>query len=134
MERYDPDQSIDPEEWSALDEGERQYLVELYHRKKRIRMPNLRLHALIHVVVENQVAMGSEIPVQSTLARLIGEGLTRHDAIHAVGSVLAGHMLDLMKGNVEGQDVSVHYYQQLEELTAEGWQNSSSDETEEDYE
>jgi hypothetical protein len=134
MEHYDPDESIDPEEWAAIDEGERQYLVELYHRQKRIRMPNLPLHATIHVVVENQVAMGSEIPVQSALARLMVEGLTRHDAIHAIGSVLAGHMFDLMKGNVDGQDVNVDYYQQLEELTAEGWLNSFGDETEEEHE
>jgi hypothetical protein len=132
MEHYDPDQPIDPEEWAALDEAEREYLVERYHRKNRIRMPNSRLHAAIHVVVENQVAMGSEVPVQSALARLMGEGLTRHDAIHAIGSVLAGHMFDLMKGNVEGQDVNAAYYQQLKELTAEGWLNSSDDETEEE--
>lgn len=58
MERYDRDRAIDPEEWAALDEGERQYLVERYHRKKRIKMPNSRVHAAIHVVVENQVALG----------------------------------------------------------------------------
>jgi len=134
MERYDPDQPIDPEEWTALDEAERQYLVERFHRKRRIRLPNLRLHTAIHVVVENQVAIGSEIPVQSVLARLMGEGLSRHDAIHAIGSVLSGHMFDLMQGNVEGQDVNAAYYKQLTELTAESWLKSSDDETEEELE
>ena len=50
METYDPDRAIDPVEWTTLDEGERQYLVERYHRRKRIKMPNLHMHAAIHVV------------------------------------------------------------------------------------
>jgi len=37
MECYDPDKPIDPVEWMALDEGQRDCLVEQYHRKKRIR-------------------------------------------------------------------------------------------------
>jgi hypothetical protein len=134
MEHYDADQPIDPEEWTALDEAERSYLVERFHRKRRIRLPNSRLHAAIHVVVENQVAIGSEIPVQSVLARLMGEGLSRHDAIHAIGSVLAGHMFDLMKGTAEGQDVNAAYYQRLKELTAKDWLESSDNETEEGHE
>ena len=133
MERYNPDQPIDPAEWTALDEAERQNLVERYHRKRRIRLPNSRLHVAIHVVVENQVAIGNEIPVQTTLARLMDEGLSRHDAIHAIGSVLAGHMFDLMKGNVEGQDVNSAYYEQLKELTAEGWLSSSDDEQKKNF-
>ena len=53
----------------ALDEGKREYLVEQYHRKKRIKMPNARMHAMFHVVVENQIALGNEIPAQRTLTR-----------------------------------------------------------------
>ena len=121
MEIYDPDRAIDSVEWTALDEGERHYLVERYHRKKRIKMPNSRVHAAIHVVVENQIALGGEIPAHKTLARLIREGLSRHDAVHAIGSVLAGQMFDLIKHNAKGQDVNADYFRQLEELTAEGW-------------
>ena len=132
MEGYDPEQGIDPEEWSALDEGERQYLVERYHRKNRIKMPNSRLHAAIHVIVENQVALGDEIPAQETLARLMREGLSRHDAIHAIGSVLSGHMFNLIKEGAKSQDVNAGYYRQLEELTAEGWLNSFNEESEEE--
>jgi len=132
MEDYDPDRDIDPEEWTALDEGERQYLVERYHRKKRIKMPNLRMHAVIHVVVENQVALGSEIPVKVTLARLMKEGLSRHDAIHAIGSVLAGHMFELIKHGAKDEDVNADYYSQLGELTAQGWLDSFNEESEEE--
>ena len=132
MERYDPNKPVDPEEWMALDEGEREYLVEQYHRKKRIKMPNSQMHAAIHVIVENQVALGREIPAQKTLARLMREGLNRHDAVHAIGSVLAGHMFDLIKQCPSDQDVNAVYYHQLEELTAEGWLNSFDDESEEE--
>jgi len=131
MEIYDPDRAIDSDEWNTLDESERQSLVERYHRKKRIKMPNLSLHAAIHVVVENQVALGGEIPVQETLARLMGEGLSRHEAVHAVGSVLTGILFDLSKYAEKDQDLNEDYYQQLEELTAESWLRSINEESEE---
>ncbi len=132
METYNPDRAIDPMEWNALDEDERHYLVERYHRKNRIKLPNLRVHAVFHVIVENQVALADEIPVRKTLERLMREGLSRHDAIHAIGSVLGGHMFDLVKNGAEGQDVNVSYYRQLEELTAEGWLKSADEESEEE--
>src|SRR5262245_16374745 len=132
MEAYDPERPVDPEEWTALDEGERQYLVERYHRKKRIQVPNSPLHAAIHVIVENQVALGSEIPAQKTLARLMREGLTRHDAVHAIGSVLAGRIFDLIRRDEKGEDVNTEYYRQLEELTAETWLKSFTKESEEE--
>ncbi len=131
METFDPDRAIDPVEWTTLDEGERHYLVERYHRRKRIKMPNLSVHAAIHVVVENQVALGTEIPTQKTLTRLVREGLSRHDAVHAIGSVLAGYMFDLIKHGAKDQDVNADYYRQLEELTAAGWLKSANEELEE---
>ena len=129
MTRYDPDKPIDAEEWTALDEGEREYLVEQYHRKKHVKMPNVRMHAMFHVVVENQIALGNEIPAQKTLARLMREGLSRHDAVHAIGSVMASHMFNLVKDGPASNDSNADYYRQLEELTAEGWLNSSNDES-----
>lgn len=132
MEIYDPDRAIDPVEWSTLDEGERHNLVERYHRRKRIKMPNSRVHAAIHVIVENQVALGTEIPIQKTLARLMQEGLSRHDAIHAIGSVLAGYVFDLLKHGAKDQDVNADYYCQLEELTAADWLKSANEELEEE--
>ena len=129
MESYDPDSPVDPEEWLALDEDERQFLVEQYHRKKRIKMPNSRVHSAIHVIVENQLAVGDQIPTQKVFARLMREGLSRHDAVHAIGTVVAGRMYDVIKRGGEGQDGSAEYYRQLEALTAEGWRNSFNDET-----
>jgi hypothetical protein len=130
MERYNPDRAVDPMKWTTLDEDERHYLVERYHQKKRIKMPNVRIHAAIHVIVENQVALAEEIPVQKILERLMREGLGRHDAVHAIGSVLAGYMYDLIKNGSKDQDVNAKYYHQLEELTAEGWLKSANEELE----
>jgi hypothetical protein len=58
-----------------------------YHRRQGIRLPDKTVHALIHVIVENQVALGDKYPVKSVLSRLIAEGLNRHEAVHAIGSV-----------------------------------------------
>src|SRR5439155_17972527 len=92
MKRYDPLVPPSPEEWESIDEAERIRLAGEYHRRARIRLPNVRVHAVFHVIVENQIALGDETPVRRTMARLMSEGLDRHEAIHAVGSVLAAHM------------------------------------------
>ena len=132
MESYDPEQPIDPEGWNALDEAERQVLVERHHRKIHIKVPNLRAHAAIHVAVENQVALGDEIPTQKTLRRLMSEGLSRHDAVHSIGSVLAEHLWNLFKDDAKDEDPNAEYFRQLEELTAESWRKNYGEESEED--
>jgi hypothetical protein len=71
-------------------------LVMDYHQRAGIRFPRPKVHAIFHAVVESQIA-DPELPVRSTVERLMDEGLDRHEAIHAVGSVLAGHMHDLMR-------------------------------------
>ena len=89
--RYDATQAPDPEEWIELDEWGRINLVLDYHRRKKLPVgENERLHGTVHVVVENELAMGDATVVPATLDRLMREGLDRHDAIHAIGSVLVG--------------------------------------------
>ena len=98
-------------------------LVEDYHRRHRIRMPSLEGHAVIHTVVENQLA--SEDPVVvATFARLRREGLDRHDAVHAIGSVLASHMHALLVGDQSESEPNERYYQALRELSASKWRAS----------
>lgn len=89
---YDPAHEPDREQWSTLDEAERIAHVTEYHRRARIKLPNLRAHAAMHVAVENQALMGDETPVAATLVGMMNEGLDRHDAVHAVASVLSGVM------------------------------------------
>jgi len=126
MHRYNPLQAPDPKEWSAMDEQERINLVEQYHRRAGIRLPNVKVHAIIHAVVENQIALGDEIPVRRTLERLISEGLDRHDAIHAIGSVVAFHISDVVSRPEALPKENPHdaYYAALERLTADEWLQS----------
>jgi len=124
MEQYDPLNAPDAAEWLATDEGERIERVRDYHRRTEVKLPNARLHATMHVLVENQVAMGDELPVRRTLHRLQAEGLDRHEAIHAVGSVLAEHMHDLMKMGPPKTDPNELYWASLESLTAEAWRRA----------
>ena len=116
---YDPDEAPDPEAWLALDEDERRNRVEDFHRAAGIRIPNAAVHAIIHTVIENQIARGLE-PVKRVLARLMGEGLDRHEALHAIGSVLAKRLHSMMK---EQKGDSGEYLQAIEGLTAEEWKS-----------
>jgi hypothetical protein len=120
MDSYDPETSRPSVDWLQTDEGERIELVSSYHRRKKIHLPNAQLHAVIHVVVENQVALGEEVVIE-TLARLRKEGLSRHDALHAIGSVLAADLYELMQESSEAGDAYRRYLERLQKLTAKNW-------------
>ena len=97
MDQYDPLVAPDPQEWLDIDESERIALVEEYHRRARVQLPNAQIHATVHTVIENQAALGDETPVRRALDRLMFEGLDRHDAIHAIGLVFTEHVNEAMK-------------------------------------
>jgi len=119
---YDPDHTPDPREWLALDEHERIRLVKNYHTAARIKVPNVKAHALFHAVVENQIAEGFG-PTCRTVKRLQKEGLTRHDAIHAVGSVIAEFTYESMRGDPGSAvgDAQLELNSRIEGLTADSW-------------
>jgi hypothetical protein len=121
--KYDPSSTPDPARWLALPEGERIAAVAKYHRSAGISVEGgVEIHAAFHAAVENQLALPDQDHVRDALARLMGEGLTRHDAVHAIGTVLSGLMFDLMKYGTpfsEGQ-----YRKELSELTAQSWREA----------
>ena len=123
MDRYDPDLDPPPDEWLALDEHERISLAERYHRRRRIRLPNLTLHAVVHVIVENQLAAG-ELAVVETMARLRSEGLDRHDALHAIGSVLTGQLHSILLDPLGHERPTEKYFDGLRKLSARTWSDS----------
>ena len=96
-----------------------------HHDRARVRLPNPQLHAVLHLVVENQVALGAEIPVAAALRRLVGEGLARHDALHAIGSVLAEHMFGALKAGPQGEVDNQAYYAALQKLSAKRWRSGA---------
>ena len=124
MNEYDPEHNPDPEWWLSLDESERADLAEESQREDE-QLPSPRAHAAIHVIVENQIAMGDEIPVGATLHRLMREGLGRHDAVHAIGSVVSKHVYHAMRHDAiaegDSDDPNESYYRELNELTAVAW-------------
>ena len=56
MDKYDPMVGPDPVDWLALDEDTRNHLVEMFHEREGIDLPNASLHAIAHSIVENQIA------------------------------------------------------------------------------
>jgi len=103
-------------------------MVAEWHRQARVRLPNLQMHAIFHVIVENQLAMGWQ-PVVETEARLRDEGLSRHEAIHAIASVAATDLfqrLRLAAPVTEATDVNGPYLEALRRLTAADWRATAS--------
>jgi hypothetical protein len=137
---YDPDVAPNPEEWLARGEDERRMLVEAYHRRAGIRVPNQILHAAMHVIIENQIALGDEVPVRREIDRLIADGLDRHEALHAAGTALFEHLSQLMydvrvgAGPETGAESVSHeaYYAALERLTADSWRRSLEEDEDSD--
>jgi hypothetical protein len=138
---YDPEVAPNPKEWLARSEDERRLVIEAYHRGAGIRVPNQMLHAIMHVAVENQIALGDEVPVRRAIDRLMADGLDRHEALHAAGTVLFEHLTQLMHdvgaaaGAGAGTAESVSheaYYAALEQLTADGWRRSLEEDEDED--
>ena len=126
--RYDPDRPADAAQWLRLDEQERMAAVRAYHRRAKVKLPNEELHAVFHVIVEDQLAMQLQHVVDAS-TRLQAEGLTRHDCIHAIASVLSGELFDLLKAETPWSgDADEHYARGLAALTAKSWLASIEDE------
>jgi len=124
--RYDPHEHITSDAWLEFDESERMQLVARYHRRQRIRLPNETIHATMHVIVENQVALGDAFPAKAVLIRLMNEGLDRHEAIRAIGSVLSEKLFAVMSGEDVKGDINADYVEELKFLSAESWMKQAS--------
>jgi len=116
--------------WRSLVENQALVLVADYHRRCRPhpRAGNQRLHNLTHVVVENQIAMGHDFPAAAKLKELIAEGLSRHEAVHAIGSVFAGQLYgalsEMASEKIGGEE---DYRESLKALTAQSWRDAFVD-------
>lgn len=117
---YDPERAPDPAQWLALDQQSRIRLAEAHHRAARIALPNLKAHVVFHAVVENQIAEGHASVVRA-MARLAAQGLSRHNALHAIASVLAGHIHALYVGGADTRPSTADYDAALDRLTARSW-------------
>jgi len=120
MDTNDPLYPPDPQTWLDLDESERLDLVNEYHESTEDEALSFPAHAAMHVIVENQLAENLS-PVGAALQRLQVEGLDRHDAVHAIASVLAAHLHDIIQGHSPEADPNEPYYQALEKLSIATW-------------
>jgi hypothetical protein len=120
---YDPSKDPHSGRWLTLTEAERLDQVVRAHRRLHLHLPNVRLHAALHVVVENQLAEEYKATV-AALERLTGEGVSRHDAIHAIASVVVEQMHDLMQPGGAQVDLAA-YDQALQALTADRWRKAN---------
>jgi hypothetical protein len=116
MRQYDPLIAPDPETWLAMDEGERLLLIGQYHDRQGTQIPIRDLHMCVHVIAENQLAMG--IPeVRSALERLMAQGLDRHQALHAISTVILDHPNRKLSAGADEES----YLREISELTADKW-------------
>ena len=124
MTTYDPDKPPNATQWLAQDEGVRLMLVTNYHQGMDLPEPRLRLHAAIHVVVENQIALGEEAVIDA-MTRLQAEGLSRHDAVHAIGMVVSEHLFEILRTDSDDTvKKTTPYLDRLKQLTADAWRKS----------
>lgn len=77
------------------------------------------LHVTIHQTVENQLAAKDPPVVHETLERLMRSGLSRHEAIHAIGSVLSEEIWEIL--SQERPFDEERYERGLQQLNAREW-------------
>ena len=108
-----------------MDEAARLDLIYEFHEEHGEFGESMETHATIHAVVETQLAM--DVPnARDALVRLRKSGLARHDAIHAIGSVLAKHLHTLTYNrDVEPDEATLRYYEKLRSFTKEDWFSES---------
>lgn len=124
MESYDPLRPPLPEEWLELDEAERTRLVEAFHASRGIEAEDSRSHVVFHVAIENQLARREPAEVTNALERLVAEGLDRHEAIHAIASVLASCIEEAQRRASTSPLPTGSYARSVKWLTAEAWRAS----------
>jgi hypothetical protein len=84
------------EDWLALGEGERLLHVEEAHARDGSPMGEKpQVHAAMHVIVENRLATKDE-PVVAAFDRLRAAGVDRHATIHALASIVAAQLFDIL--------------------------------------
>jgi hypothetical protein len=108
--------------WLTLPETERIRLVRSHHAAAREKVRNVKAHASMHVTVENQIASWYG-PSKRAVARLQSQGLSRHEARHAIAFVAAQFIYELNNGqNCRGASfVSVAHERDYRQLHAEVW-------------
>ena len=117
MKEYDAMIEPESEKWLNLSEEYRIELIENYVRKNEtsIEEEAMMLHSSIHMVVENQLAENID-STKEAYKRLLRQGLSRHETIHAIGAVVTEDIFNMLKNNETFNDEK--YKNRLRKLTA----------------
>ena len=118
MQNYNPAICPPADIWLEEDEDHRINMVVDFHSAQGIELPDEMLHALIHVIVENQIALGINSVLEAE-TRLQRQGLDRHETVHAIGAVLSGQLHGALTKSTEFNDAK--YKSRLNKLTAKRW-------------
>lgn len=119
--KYDPIEGPVSEVWLEAEESERIDAVTRNHEQTGVAAGSLRGHAIVHSMVETQLARGLQ-GVGTVVERLQTEGLDRHGAVHAVGSVLRKILYAAASG--DGTFDENAYGDALRALTAAEWRKA----------
>lgn len=118
MESYTATKSPDPDTWLELDESIRLSLIRDYVEEHETELPPeaIDVHASVHMIVENQLALNTEDTVNA-YHRLIRQGLSRHNTIHAIGSVV----IEELYNQLQDDHPKKSYKNRLRKLSAQKW-------------
>ena len=124
---YDAEEDPDPEAWLDMDEIDQQLWVQAYHEavKPHAPPPDPRLHASMHVVAETWLALGDPPEARAALERLTSQGLSRHDAVHAIASTLVNQVREMPRDR--RPDIR-SLSRDLAALTRESWEKYLAEE------
>ena len=120
---YDARRAPNESHWLERGEDERLDAVRRFHVTPPLPHelpPSLEAHAAIHAVIETQLASGDPPEAKRALGRLLSEGVTRHDAIHALGSTFASGVWEVAEGDPKSFDVDA-YKRALQSLDHAHW-------------
>jgi hypothetical protein len=119
---YNPEVPPDAQAWLVSPENQRLRSVATFHMVNRLKSGNQKAHAALHVAIENQIASGFG-PTVRAMKRLQEQNLSRHDAIHAIASVLAEHLHKAMNSDPPPDSGSLQFAINLDIdlLTAMNW-------------
>ena len=92
--------------WKRLDEVSPEELERDGH--------NPVLHITIHQIIENQIAANDPPETAKILQLLIQQGLSRHEAIHQIGTLLAKDIFEAAKSDQAFN--KQHYVRRLRQL------------------
>ncbi len=121
---YDPEVQPDGTAWLSMPGDQRLRSVATFHMVHRERNGNQKAHAAMHLAVEDQIARGFG-PTVRAMQRLQSEGLSRHDAIHAVASVLAEQLYSAAHAETRPDSASLQeaINKGIDHLSAETWKS-----------